>query len=117
MSPPGARLVGVLSSRWTIAVLAELQPTGRRYQDLRDALDGISDKVLTETLRLAERDGLIHRHLDAELIQTTTLYELTDLGRSLEVPLAAMAEWEARGWQMVEAARSEWDAKRKSHRN
>jgi len=43
----------------------QLAAGGRRYQDLHDALDGISPKVLTETLRRAERDGLIRRHLDS----------------------------------------------------
>jgi hypothetical protein len=42
---------------------------GRRYQDLHDALDGIAHKVLTETWRRAERDGLIARHLDTERIE------------------------------------------------
>jgi len=54
-------------------------------------LGGISYKVLTETLRRAERDGLIARHLDDSRIETTTLCELTDLGRSLGPPLSAMA--------------------------
>ena len=58
---PGVRLLG---NRWTLSVLAKLNDGGLRYQDLHDALDGISYKVLTETLRRAERDGLIARHLD-----------------------------------------------------
>ena len=71
---------------------AELLGQGHRYQDLYDALDGISYKVLTETLRRAEREGLIARHLDGERIETSTLNALTDLGRSLDAPLAAMDE-------------------------
>lgn len=47
----------MLSGRWTLAVLGELTPGGRRYQNLYDALDGISYKVLTDTLRRAERDN------------------------------------------------------------
>jgi DNA-binding HxlR family transcriptional regulator len=92
-------------------VLAE---GGRRYQDLHDALDGISYKVLTETLRRAERDGLIVRHLDGDRNETTTLYELTNLGRSLDVPLAAMAKWAKANWQSVEAARQHWDRLRRA---
>ena len=53
-------------------------------------LDGISHKVLTDTLRRAERDGLIRRHLDSGRMDTANLYELTDLGRSLEEPLAVL---------------------------
>jgi DNA-binding HxlR family transcriptional regulator len=84
--------------------LAELAPGGRRYQDLHDALDGISHKVLTETLRRAERDGLIARHVDGERIETATLYELTDLGRSLDAPLAAMTELGTTGTGFAEQA-------------
>jgi len=69
--------------------LGELTPGGRRYQDLHDALEHISYKVLTDTLRRAERDGLITRHLDERRVETATLYELTDLGQSLDVPLTA----------------------------
>jgi HxlR-like helix-turn-helix len=59
------RLVHLLSGRWTIPLLGTLARRGRRYQELHNVLDGISNKVLTDTLRRAERDGLITRHLDA----------------------------------------------------
>ena len=49
-------------------------------------------------------------------IETATLYELTDLGRSLDVPLAAMTEWADRTWQAVEAARHRWDRLRRASR-
>lgn len=81
-------------------------------QDLRDALDGISYKVLTETLRRAERDRLIARHLDTERVETTTLYELTELGRSLDQPLAALAQWAEVNWKAVEVAQEQWDMRR-----
>lgn len=90
-------------------MVAELVNGGHRYQDLHDALDGIAHKVLTETLRRAERDGLITRHLDAEHIETATLYELTDLGRSLDEPLAAFDRWVEVNWERVEVARRQWD--------
>ena len=53
--------VGLIGGRWTLMMLAELAPGGRRYRDLHDGLDGISHKVLTDTLRRAGRDGLIRR--------------------------------------------------------
>jgi DNA-binding HxlR family transcriptional regulator len=90
---PGDGLIRLLGGRWTVAVLAELAVGGIRYQDLHDALDGVSYKVLTDTLRRAERDGLIGRHLDSERIETATLYGLTDLGRSLDEPLVELGRW------------------------
>lgn len=98
------QVVGLIDGRWTLAVLAELQGGGRRYQALDEALDGVSHKVLTDTLRRAERDGLLVRHLDPGRVDTATLYVLTDLGRSLEQPLAAFARWVDDNWPHVEAA-------------
>jgi DNA-binding HxlR family transcriptional regulator len=103
-----------LAGRWTVSILAELASTGRRYQDLHEALDHISYKVLTESLRRSERDGLITRRLDPGRVETATLYELTDLGRSLELPLAALNEWIDANWQSVEVARQRWDRLRRA---
>jgi DNA-binding HxlR family transcriptional regulator len=109
--PPSSAhlLVGLVDGRWTLAVLARLSEGGLRYQDLDDALDGVSHKVLTDTLRRAERDGLVTRHLDPGRVETATLYELTDLGSSLDLPLAALAYWVQGNWSEVEVARRRWD--------
>ncbi len=108
---PPHRLVRLVGGRWTLAVLAELADHGRRYQDLHDSLEGISHKVLTDTLRRAERDGLISRTLDPGRVDTATLYKLTALGRSLDEPLAALGQWVDAKWDLVDAARRRWDAK------
>lgn len=108
------KAIDLLDGRWTLQILRTLARGGCRYQDLHNALSGISYKVLTETLRRAERDGLIARHLDGERIETATLYELTDLGQSLNEPMAAMAEWVDRNWLAVEEARQRWVRLRRS---
>lgn len=92
-------------------LLAELAVGGRRYQELHDSLVGVSDKVLTDTLRRAERDGLIGRHLDYERTETTTLYKLTDLGRALDEPLTTLARWVDANWDRVEEAQRSWTAR------
>jgi DNA-binding HxlR family transcriptional regulator len=112
LSVRASLLVRLIVGRWTLNVLAELSERGRRYQDLHVALGGISHKVLTDTLRRAERDGLVMRHLDAGRVETATLYRLTDLGRSLEEPLAALDRWTASHWDQVEAARQLWNERR-----
>jgi len=89
-------------------LLAELSDSDRRYQDLDDALDGVSHKVLTDTLRRAERDGLILRGLDPGRVETATLYQLTELGRSLNEPLTVLARWAETNWPHVETARRRW---------
>jgi DNA-binding HxlR family transcriptional regulator len=95
-------------------VLAELAIGGRRYQDLHDSMDGISHKVLTDTLRRSERDGLVRRHVDPARTDTANLYELTDLGRSLEEPLAALGQWVDANWDQIEAAQQSWAARAES---
>jgi DNA-binding HxlR family transcriptional regulator len=95
-------------------MLVESAAGGRRYQDLHDGLDGISHKVFTDTRQRAERDGFIMRHLDAGRMDTANLYELTDLGRSLEEPLAALGQWVDANWDHVETAQRSWAARAKS---
>jgi DNA-binding HxlR family transcriptional regulator len=112
LSGRASLLVRLIMGRWTLNILAELTGRGRRYQDLHDALGGISHKVLTDTLRRAERDGLVMRHVDAGRVETATLYRLTDLGRSLDEPLAALDAWTASHWHQVEAARHHWNERR-----
>jgi DNA-binding HxlR family transcriptional regulator len=60
---------------------------------LHAELDGISQQVLADALRRAERDGLISRHLDPSKVQTATHDDFTGLGRSHEKPLAAFSHW------------------------
>lgn len=103
------RVIGLIDGRWTLAVLAELQDGGRRYQELDEALDGVSHKVLTDTLRRAERDGLVVRHLDPGRVDTATLYQLTELGRSLGEPLAVLERWVDANWPEIEEARRRWN--------
>jgi len=105
------RVIGLIDGRWTLALLAELQAGGRRYQELDDALDGVSHKVLTGTLRRAERDGLVARHLDPSRIDTATLYELTDLGRSIDDILTTLERWSQANWHNVNAARQHWESR------
>ena len=106
--------VRLIGGRWTLVMLAELAAGGRRYQDLHDGLHGISHKVLTDTLRRAERDGLIRRHLDSGRTDTANLYELTDLGRSLEEPIAEVERWVDAHWHQVESAQRSWAGRAKS---
>jgi DNA-binding HxlR family transcriptional regulator len=101
-------LVRLIMGRWTLKVLVELSERECRYQDLHNALGGISHKVLTDTLRGAERDGLVTRHVDFGRVESAIFYRLTDLGRSLDEPLAALDRWTTSYWDQVEAARQHW---------
>lgn len=94
-----------------LRVLAVLTTGGQRYQDIHNVLEDVSHKVLTDTLRRAERDGLIIRRLDSVRTDSPTLYELSDLGKSLDEPLAVLDRWITENWYQVEAARQNWSTR------
>jgi len=83
-----------IGDKWTGKLIRCLEPGPRRFSELQVPLRGITPKVLTETLRAMERDGLVERTAYAE-IPPRVEYELTALGRSLREPMAACCEWSA----------------------
>lgn len=101
-------LVLLLGGRWMLPVLAELTREDRRYRQLQDTIGAISHKMLTETLRRAERDGLIVRTLKSGPVKAETVYQMTDLGHSLGEPVASMAQWIVSNYERVEEARDRW---------
>lgn len=80
-----------------------------RFRDIRATVDGISGKVLTDTLRELERDGLVQRYVYAE-VPPRVEYELTPLGHTLHEPLRALGRWAEEHIADVLAAREGYDA-------
>jgi len=102
-----------MDGKWTTMVVIALgRGDGLRFRDLRAVVQGISAKVLTETLRDLERDGLVARHEYAEMPPRVE-YELTPLGRTLHVPLQALGRWAEEHAAEVLAAREAYDAGRR----
>jgi DNA-binding HxlR family transcriptional regulator len=110
-----ARLIrdglGLLASKWTVDVLLALGDGSRRYHELLGDLTPISEKVLTQTLRGMERDGLIGRKVHAE-VPPRVDYALTPLGATLAAPLRAIGTWSLAHGEHVEAARERFDMRR-----
>src|SRR5918996_5327241 len=110
-----ARLIrdalGLLSSKWSVDVLLALGDGSRRYHELLGELEPISEKVLTQTLRAMERDGLVHRQVHAE-VPPRVDYALTPLGATLAAPMKALGTWSLARGQHVEAARERFDMRR-----
>jgi len=79
-----------------------------RFAELRRSIDGISQKMLTQTLRALERDGLVVRHLYAS-VPPRVEYSLTDLGRSLCGLVEGICSWAETNIDKVQAARQEYD--------
>ena len=114
-----ARLIrdalGLLTSKWSVDVLLALGDGSRRYHELLADLDPISEKVLTQTLRAMERDGLIGRRVHAE-VPPRVEYALTPLGATLAAPMRALGSWTLAHGRHVDAARERFDLRRAMQR-
>jgi DNA-binding HxlR family transcriptional regulator len=106
---PSRASLAHIANKWTAMIVIVLADGTRRFGDLRTAIDGISGKVLTETLRDLERDGLVQRHAYAEMPPRVE-YELTALGRTLHAPLQALGTWAEQHITAVLAAQERYDA-------
>jgi len=89
---PSRRLLDRIGDRWTVLIVGALDPGPQRFSALAARVGGISQKMLTQTLRSLERDGFVTRTVYPE-VPPRVEYELTALGRSLQGPLRALEEW------------------------
>jgi DNA-binding HxlR family transcriptional regulator len=85
-----------LASKWRVLLIYALLAGPQRHSQLRRRLPGISQKVLTESLREMERDGLVHREVVKPTAPQNVEYSLTALGQTMEEPLAAICDWARR---------------------
>ncbi|MFC0435216.1 helix-turn-helix domain-containing protein [Kutzneria buriramensis] len=85
-----------LASKWRVLLVYALMAGPQRHSELRRRVEGISAKVLTETLRDMESDGLVERRVLKSTPPQHVEYALTELGKTLEAPLAAICAWAAR---------------------
>ncbi|MEU4225126.1 helix-turn-helix domain-containing protein [Nonomuraea sp. NPDC026600] len=106
---PSRKLLDRLSDKWVTLVLTGLASGPRRYSDLSRRIAGVSQKMLTQTLRGLERDGLVRRTVTPS-VPVRVDYELTSLGESLMPLVAAIKGWAEANIQIVEAARKTYDA-------
>src|ERR671936_2071743 len=89
---PARQVLDSLSDKWVTLVLNALSDGPKRYSDLARIISGVSQKMLTQTLRSLERDGLVTRTVTPS-VPVTVAYELTDLGLSLDHVMRGIKEW------------------------
>ncbi|MEV8372855.1 helix-turn-helix domain-containing protein [Kribbella sp. NPDC056861] len=90
---PTRRLLDRVGSKWVAMIVKTLAEAGElRYADLKRRTPGVSAKMLTQTLRGLEDDGLVLRRVEAS-IPPSVYYSLTPLGQTLDEPLAALRDW------------------------
>ena len=102
-----------VGDKWSLLVIAMLEqrPTARaRFSELKRSIPGISQRMLTLTLRGLERDGLITRTV-FPTIPPRVDYELTDLGRGLWQPVEALGKWASDHQAEIEGARARFDGR------
>ncbi len=107
---PILQLLGSVSNRWTVLVAGALRDGPLRFNELRRSVGGISHKMLAQTLKALERDGLVSR----TVLPTTPItveYAMTPLGRALIKTLDSLKVWSSANIAAVRAARTAYDAR------
>ncbi|MBV2154992.1 helix-turn-helix domain-containing protein [Kitasatospora sp. SUK 42] len=105
---PARQLLDRISDKWVSLVLNALADEPLRYRDLNRIIAGVSQKMLTQTLRALERDGLLTRTVTPS-VPVRVDYELTPLGRSLLPVMASIKAWAECHIEEVQAARGDYD--------
>lgn len=105
---PTRELLDRLSNKWVSLALVALGPGPMRYRELHRRIDGVSQKMLTQTLRGLERDGLLTRTV-TPTVPIRTDYELTPLGRTLLPLVAGIKSWAETNLGDVQRARARYD--------
>lgn len=104
---PSRQSLARIANKWTAMIVILLHEQPRRFGELHRGVDGISKKVLADTLRALERDGMIKRAVPSD---GHPRYQLTDLGRTLHDPLQALQDWAESHVEEVLDAQDRYDA-------
>lgn len=106
---PTRRVLDRIADKWTALVIGLLEDRPQRFSELQRSIVGISQKMLTQTLRQLERDGLVQRTVYAE-VPPRVEYQLTALGETLCAPITAIREWAETYINEVTHAQHHYDA-------
>ncbi|SFI21186.1 winged helix-turn-helix transcriptional regulator [Albimonas pacifica] len=106
---PTRMVLDRLADKWSVLILDRLKPGPVRFNGLRRDIEGISQKVLSATLKKLERDGLVAREA-FPTVPVTVEYSLTPLGCTLTETVSALAHWAERNMEAVIEAQKAYDA-------
>ncbi len=101
-----------IADKWTVLIIGGLSNETKRFGELKRELDGISQKMLTQTLRALERDGVVNRKV-YPTVPPKVEYSLTSLGRTLVELLEGIAKWSESNIEHVLKSQEEYDLKLK----
>jgi DNA-binding HxlR family transcriptional regulator len=106
---PTRLILDRIGDKWTVLAVLLLQNGPLRFTELRAGIGSVAPKVLTQTLRRMERDGLITREVFAE-VPPRVVYGLTPMGESLLKPITAVSEWAEEHLPEITQAQQQYDA-------
>ncbi len=110
--PAVREVLNRVGDKWSVQIVALLGDGAMRFSELRRSIEGISQRMLTLTLRGLERDGLVTRTVFPE-IPPRVDYELTKLGKTLLAPIQGLAEWAEEYRTSIQEAREKFDSSAK----
>jgi DNA-binding HxlR family transcriptional regulator len=110
---PTRMVLDRIADKWTVLIIGALENKTKRFGELRREIGGVSQKMLTQTLRGLERDGLVARVVYAS-VPPKVEYSLTELGRTLVRILEAIRQWSEKSIEDVLKARDDYDTRTKS---
>lgn len=105
---PTRMVLDRIADKWTVLVLGLLMEGPVRFNQLRRRIDGISQKMLSQTLKSLERDGLVHRHA-SPTVPVTVEYSMTPLGGTLAATLEGLRRWAETHMDDVLTAQRQYD--------
>ena len=109
-----ARVVlGIVGDKWSLLIVRNLRQGPRRFTELKRDTDGISQRMLTVTLRSLERDGILTRTVH-NVMPPHVSYELTPMGKTLREATAPLLEWSIAHLEHIDTARADYDGRAKT---
>ncbi len=106
---PSRMVLDRISNKWSMLILNRLQEETVRFNQLRREIDGISQKVLSQSLKQLERDGLVRREA-FPTVPVTVEYSITDLGQTLAETVHLLTHWAEKNFDAVLQAQQRYDA-------
>ncbi|MET8612479.1 winged helix-turn-helix transcriptional regulator [Streptomyces misionensis] len=103
-------VLDIVGDKWSLLVVRNLKDGPRRFTELKRAIDGISQRMLTVTLRSLERDGILTRTVH-DVMPPHVSYELTEMGVTLREATAPLLEWSVAHLTRIDDARAAYDAR------
>jgi DNA-binding HxlR family transcriptional regulator len=107
---PSRKILDRVGDKWSTLLIVLLDDGSKRFSELRRSIHGISHKMLTQTLRNLERDGLVNRTVYAQ-VPPRVEYALTPMGKTLYAPVTSLLRWSEEHVNQVAAAQAQYDAR------